>query len=69
MLIEEQLVTDFYAKISEVPLNMQVVGPDWITTDKHIFRFGWKGKERYISCTSIKSYNRELKRAVHEHNV
>ena len=65
MSIEEQLVTDYYAKKSELPLNMQTVGPDWVTTDKHIFRFGWKAKERYISCISIKSHNRELKRAVH----
>ena len=65
MLIEEQLVTNYYKEREETPINMRVVGPDWITTDKHIFRFGWKAKERYISCISIKSHDRELKRAVH----
>ena len=65
MQIEEQLVTDYYKNRSESPIDMRVVGPDWITTDKHIFRFGWKAKERYISCISIKSHNRELKRAVY----
>ena len=65
MTEQEQLVHEHYKKLDQVPENLRVLDGDWAKTDKHIFRFGKKGPNRYISAISIASHNRELKRLQH----